>query len=268
MSATCVVHAGEQATGTCPRCGRFLCSRCELDTAGNCAACATRLQLPAIVMPWEHRERLGLAKAFWEQTKLGLSSPRIYVSAISPEGRWQDAFSYGWLMSGLVALLSVPYTAFNFWRQGAQMKQTMAALGNSAPMLLIGDLYEWLGNYPLFAAAVLSVVSVLSYPLLLLFRAGTQQLGLRVTGATPRPLNVTLLAGGYAMAVGVLMAIPVLGGFAGLYLLVVQIWALREVHKVTTFQAAFASLWPTVLIGCCGVFAGVAFAMKVISGMR
>ncbi len=219
-------------------------------------------------MPWEQRERLGLAKAFWQQTRLGLSSPRIYIAAISPDGRWQDAFSYGWLMTLLVAVLSVPYTAFSFWRQGAQMKQTMAAFGNSAPVQMISDLYTWLGNYPLAAAAALSACSALIFPLIFLFKVGTQQLGLIITGAKPGPFSVTMLAAGYSMAAGLLMAIPVVGGFASVYLLVMQIWALREIHKVTTFQAAFASLWPTVLLGCCGTFAGIALAMKFISGMR
>ncbi|MDP1827850.1 MAG: B-box zinc finger protein [Archangium sp.] len=269
MSAACAVHPGEPATGTCPRCGNFICRRCEFDAAGNCSACATRLGPGAIAMPWEQREQLGWARAFLEQTKLGLRSPRLYVSAIRPEARWQDAFSYGWLMAGLVALLTIPYNTFNFWQQGQQMKQSLAPLGNSAPVLIISDLYAWLGSYPLFGAAALSAFSVLAFPVMFLFTTGAQHLGLMVTGVAARkPINATMLAVGYSQAVAVLMAIPVVGGFASFYLLVVQIWALREVHRATTLQAAVATLWPTVLVGCCGAFAAIAFVVKLLSGLR
>lgn len=210
-----------------------------------------------------------MVKAFLEQTRLGLRSPRLYVSAIRPEGRWQDAFSYGWLMVGLVAVLSIPYNAFNFWRQGEQMKQTLAQLGNSAPVQIASDLYQWLGAYPLSAAVSLAVFSVLFFPLGFLFSAGTQQLGLMFSGAAARkPISATMLAVGYPHAVGLLIAIPVLGSFAWIYLLVLRIWALREVHKATTVQAAVATLWPTVLVGCCGTFAGLAFAVKLLSDLR
>lgn len=44
--ATCPEHPGKPSNGTCPRCGRFVCSNCNL-LEGECGACRLR-QLQAL----------------------------------------------------------------------------------------------------------------------------------------------------------------------------------------------------------------------------
>ncbi|MDX2014432.1 MAG: hypothetical protein SFW67_29810 [Myxococcaceae bacterium] len=270
MSATCAIHTDTPATGVCPRCGNFICGRCELDAAKNCPSCVKLVGASlAVELPWEQREQLGLVKAFWEQTKLGITKPGQYVASIRPDRPWQEAFVYGWIVSILAGVLSIPYNGFNFWSQGAQMKETFGKLGSSGPLQMMADFYTWLGDHPFLAAAGLAGYTIAIYPLTMLLNGAMQQVGLMLAGVNPRqPIAATLRAGSYAVAPNLLTAIPVVGGFAAFYTLVVQIWALREVHHTTTLKAVVAALWFSVVVGCCAAFAGVAFAFQAISKLR
>lgn len=267
MSATCAIHTDTAATGVCPRCGNFVCGQCVLDAARNCPACVKLIGASsAIELPWEQREQLGLVKAFWEQTKLGITQPGQLAASIRPDRPWQEAFFYGWLLSSLPGLLSIPYNTFNFWSQGAQMKETFGKMDSSGPLKVMGDFYSWLGDHPFLTAAGLGVSTIAIFPLSMLIVAAMQQVGLVIAGVNPRqPFGATLRANTYALAPNLLTAIPVVGGLAGLYTLVVQVWTLREVHKTTTVKAIVASLWFTVMLCCCGLFAGVALAAQFFS---
>lgn len=267
MNASCALHPDTAATGTCSRCGNFVCGRCELDDAKQCPACVKLVGASTrVALPWEQRGQLGVVKAFFDQAKLAVLKPGQYVSAIRPEGSWREAFFFGWLVSVFVSVVTIPYNAFNFWSQGAQMKQSLAPLGNGETVRSIVDLYEWLGAHPFVAAAALSLYTVAIYPPTFFLNAATQQLGLALAGVTERrPLAVTMRASAYAHAVNVLLAIPVVGGFAGLYSMVLQVWALRTVHNTTTLKAVVASLWFSLTLGCCGGVAVVGFAAKLLS---
>ncbi|MBM4782574.1 MAG: hypothetical protein GQE15_33275 [Archangiaceae bacterium] len=267
MNASCALHPDTAATGTCSRCGNFVCGRCELDDAKQCPSCVKLVGASTrVVLPWERRAELGLVSAFFAQAKLAVFKPGEYVAAITPEGSWRDAFFFGWLVSGFVAVVSIPYNAFNFWSQGAQMKQSLAPLGNGETIRSIVNLYEWLGANPLLAAAAMSLYTVAIYPPMFFLNSGTQQLGLALAGATDRkPITATMRASAYGHAVNVLLAIPVIGGLAGIYSLVLQVWALRTVHNTTTMKAVVASLWFSIVLGCCGGVAAVGFAAKLLS---
>ncbi|MCA2979299.1 MAG: hypothetical protein INH37_13505, partial [Myxococcaceae bacterium] len=187
MSATCAIHTDTAATGVCPRCGNFVCGRCELDAAKNCPACVTLVGASqAVELPWERRDQLGLAKAFWEQTKLGIMKPGLYVTSIKPDRPWSEAFFYGWLVSTLASVLSIPYNAFSFWSQSAQLQETFGKLGASGPLKEVGGVYAWVGSHPLLAAAALTGFSVTVFPLTVLFNAALQQVGLVLAGVKPR----------------------------------------------------------------------------------
>lgn len=271
MSAVCAVHTDQPASGTCPRCGNFVCDRCERDAVRNCPACVKLVgAAQAVTLPWEQREALGLAKAFVEQVKLAILKPGLYVSAIRPTGSWREAFTFGWLVSAVVGVLSIPYNAFNFWSQGAQLERSLAPLGGKTGALqALIDLYQWLAANPFLAAGALAAYTIVIYPPMFLLNAGTQQLGLALAGVSRRqPITATLRAGAYSHAVNLLVAIPVVGGFAAFYTLVVQVWALREVHKTTTFKAIFATLWFSVVLGCCGAFAIFGFLFQALSRAR
>jgi hypothetical protein len=270
MSATCALHPDTAATGVCPRCGNFVCGRCELDAAKNCPSCVKLIGASsAVELPWERREQLGLPTAWWEQTKLGIAKPGQYVASIRPDRPWQEAFFYGWSVSFLVGVLSIPYNTFNFWTQGAQMKETFSKLDSSGPLQAMANFYAWLGDHPFVAAAGLGVYTIAIYPLTILISSAMQQVGLIIAGANPRqPIGATVRALTYSLAPNILTAIPVVGGFAGLYTLVVQVWALREVHRTTTAKAVIATLWFTVLLCCCGGLGAFAFAAQLASKLK
>ncbi len=267
MNASCALHPDTAATGTCSRCGNFVCGRCELDDAKQCPACVALVGASTrVVLPWERRAELGVVKAFFDQAKLAVLKPGQYVSGITPDGSWRDAFFFGWLVSAFVGVVTIPYNTFNFWSQGAQMKQSLAPLGNGEGIRSIVNLYEWLGAHPLVAAVAMSLYTVAVYPPMFFLNSGAQHLGLALAGVTDRkPFNATMRASAYGHAVNVLLAIPVIGGIAGIYSLVLQVWALRSVHNTTTLKAVVASLWLSIVLGCCGGVAAVGFAAKMLS---
>lgn len=267
MNASCAIHSDTPATGTCPRCGNFVCGRCELDDAKQCPACVKLVGATnRVVLPWERRAELGVIQAFFAQAKLAVLKPGEYVSGITPDGSWRDAFFFGWLVSAFVGVVTIPYNAFNFWSQGAQMKQSLAPLGNGDTIRSILSLYEWLGAHAFVGALALGVYTVVIYPPMFFLNSGAQHLGLSFAGVTDRkPFAATMRASAYGHAVNVLLAIPVIGGIAGIYSLVLQVWALRSVHNTTTLKAVIASLWLSLVLGCCGGVVGIGVAAKLLS---
>lgn len=270
MNASCALHTDTTATGTCPRCGNFTCGQCERDDAQRCPACVKLVGASsAITLPWERRAELGIVKAFVEQIKLAVMKPGQYVAAITPGGSWREPFFFGWLVSAAIGVLSIPYNAFSFWSRGEQMKQSFDVMGNSDFVRGLAGVYELIAAHPVIAAVVTSAYTFAIYPLMFFVNSGSQQLGLALAGVNPRePISATMRVNGYSHAANVLLAIPVVGGLAAIYTVVIQIWALRTVHKTTTFKAIVAGLWLGVLLGCCAGVLVVAAAVKLISSIR
>ena len=270
MNASCALHPGVPAAGTCPRCGNFYCAQCGLDpVTGVCPTCTQRSG-EVLPLPWEEREKLGTVKALLEQVKLGVLKPGSYVARIRPDRPWQEAFFFGWFISTLTALLSVPYTAFNFWSSSQQLKDAFGKVGGSAGDTLgpVVKLYEWLGTHPLGAAMAVSIYAIVMFPPMFFLNAGAQHVGLGFLGVERQPFAATLRANAYAHVVNLLTAIPVVGGFAGFYALVLQVWALRDVHKTTTGKAIVAALWLSLTLGCCVGVGAVAFVVAAVSRIK
>ena len=56
LSATCATHPSVPAASTCPRCGLFLCEACAGKNGADCAPCAARQDVGAL---------LRARRAFW-----------------------------------------------------------------------------------------------------------------------------------------------------------------------------------------------------------
>jgi hypothetical protein len=212
---------------------------------------------------------MGLVSAFWAQTKLGTLEPRKYIASIGPQGAVMPAFLYGWLMATVVGVLGVPYNAFSFWSQGAQMKQAFSSLGSSAAsMQFVADLYAWLAEHPFAAAGGVAVYAVVVYPIGFLISVGLTHVGLLAVGGRNHPIAATMRVVGYSQAPNLLLAIPVVGGFAAIYTLVIFIWALREVQQTSTVRASVAVLWPTVVLVCLAMTVVIALVAVFAANLK
>lgn len=107
-TAPCAVHEGAQATGTCARCGNFVCPLC-LDVVADhddwCEACREREG--GDKMPWE-RDEGSLIARWWETTRAVLLHPASTIARVRP-GSLKKALAYnaltGLLMGAVGAVL-------------------------------------------------------------------------------------------------------------------------------------------------------------------
>lgn len=262
-SPSCALHPEQFAGSTCPRCGNFTCVTCNPDGKTNCPTCQ-RLNADAQRgrVPWERREELGLATAFWQQLKLTVFEPTRFWATVDRTRPAGEAFWFAWLVQTVACLGAMPYQAFNFWLQGGQLKQLQQALGSSNPVV---HWLAWLVEHPLLAAAVFTVYAIVAFPVSFFFTTGLVHLGCIITGMRNHPVSVTLRALGYASAANISLIIPIVGGFGGIYTLVLQIWGLRELQQGTTGKAIFSVLWFAIVLMCCIFTAGIAAAAMLVS---
>lgn len=264
--AQCALHPDRTASSVCPRCGAFTCAECNPTGQSHCPTCQQRTGSDRVLTPtpWERRGELGFVQAVWQTWRQSVLEPGRFWAQLDPAGPALDAFLYGWLLTALTSVLQIPFLMLNF----AQMQGQLAQLGKTleelpAPAQAFMDLFM---TNPVRIALLLSLWGLLVFPVSALLGAALPHLGLKVSGSD-KPFSTTLRVVCYAVAPNVLTAIPVVGGFAGLYTLVLEVWGLREAHGVSTGRAVFAVLWPVLVFGCCagvGVVALIAaFASRL-----
>lgn len=265
-TAQCAVHADRAATSVCPRCGAFTCTECNPDGRSQCPSCQQVTGQPGATptpTPWERRSELGLVQAVWQTWRMTLLEPAKFWNQLDPHGPAMDAFLYGWLLTSASGLLQIPFLILNLAQTQAQMKELTRSMKDlPAPMQSFFDLF--FGN-PLMLAVVIGVSAIVMFPLSAMFSAGLTHLGVRMVGGTQNPFGTTLRAICYSLAPNVLAGIPVVGGLVGLYTLVLEVWGIRESHRLTTGRAIIAVLWPLVLFCCCGGLGAVVFGMTLAS---
>lgn len=266
-SPTCVLHPQQFAGSTCPRCGNFTCVTCNPDGQTNCPTCrALTADAARGLVPWERRDELGLASAFWQQLKQTLFEPTRFWATVDRTRPAGEAFWFAWLVQVVACLGALPYQAFNFWLQGGQLRQMEQTFGNApGPMQAFVDIFGWLVRHPLLASAAVTAYAIVVFPLSFFFTTGLAHLGCIIAGMRNHPLSVTVRALGYASAANISLVIPVVGGFGSIYTLVLQIWGLRELQQGTTGKAIFAVLWWVLVFGCCAMTAAVAAGFLIAS---
>ncbi|WP_043712156.1 DUF4328 domain-containing protein [Corallococcus macrosporus] len=130
----CPDHAGAPSTGTCERCGRFLCEQCRLPHSGVCAACAAR-QVQALPSTRGRAQLASGALVLGAVLTLPVAMLNLWLFASLDNGRPspEDAASYD-LMNGLIAiptLLTMLTTMVLYLRWLRLSVRTANALGLS-----------------------------------------------------------------------------------------------------------------------------------------
>jgi len=184
-------------------------------------------------IPWEHRERFGVALAFWKTVTGVMGAPSRFYRQMSVDGSYGSAILFAlvvgilgaiagafWnLVAGMLGFLHSDFAA------GFQNFAYVWVLVAMTPLLVLFELFTW---------------SIITHLLLVLVDAGHG--GFRSTLRTVA----------YAMAPALLSVLPVCGGITGsIWMIVAQIIGLTIVHRTTTPRAAFATLFPVFL--CAGL---------------
>jgi hypothetical protein len=243
----------------CPHCGFSKTLQKEKIPTGvrwaNCPRCKSRLELPLtnpapeskpgvevsraekqelvrIIPPWERRPELGLWKAVYETTKAVLFRPRDLFARMDVQAGMREPFAFGFLTGALGTMVGL------FWQF----------------LLISGSLNSMTRGYldQFGMALVFTGVLVLSLLLVIVFLFATSlivHVCLFLVRGGKNGFEATFRVVAYSQATQILGFIPFLGGLAGLmWLLVVQMIGLKEIHGVSYARIILAFSIPLVLL--------------------
>ncbi len=234
----------------CAVCGHAFCGDCLADFQGRrmCAPCkneaVARMEMGQEAAPgagekapWERRAELGVITAWWQTVKAVLGRPGEFFERLDKE-------------ETSAACLFVPI-----------INQTLVAISQAAwGLAFAGVLSSLSGPAKQFAAmfvaqGVMGVVVVVLAPIGALFGvvmgAGLTHLALLATKNARCSFQQTMRGWCYASCPGVLGVIPIIGGLAGIWTIVVDIIMVMKMHRTSGGMAALAVLWWLALLICC-----------------
>jgi hypothetical protein len=216
-------------TAICPRCRqRFEIPR----LAGEREKLEADKDKERTPPPWERRSDLGLVKGIRESLKGVLFSPSRFFRTTTVAGGIKEPLAFGVLMGSLGMMFEV------FWqgliRFGDLPSLSTGPLGDFAwGPLIMGTLVLC----PLIATIFICISSLVLHLLLAVVRAGKNG------------FEATLRAVSYSQASQLWAVIPFLGSLlAGVWLMVVTVVSLREIHGISYARVIFALLIPFIVI--------------------
>jgi hypothetical protein len=209
----------------CPRCKeRFEFTR-DLERSGTTGPS----RMPP---PWERRSEIGLKDAILQTAKQVTFSPRAFFEHTAVEGGLTEALAFGILFGSIGLMLGL------FW-------EGLTGGGSLASIQI-----DFLGDYgtsliflvatilcPLGATVVICVTSLIVHLLLSL------------VGGAKNGFEATFRVVSYSQATQFWALIPYVGGLiATLWLAVVQLIGIREIHGVSYARVLLAFFIPVALV--------------------
>lgn len=220
----CALHADRTAVAPCSRCGTFSCEECLRQTpvgqAPLCAACVERLSISQL--PWDHREDLGWARAWFKSLGAVLLRPGVTFATAKPEGDLGGSLLFAFL-AWLTAL--VP-TFVVFALAGAMIPSLLGNTGTSTELrtillssfgvaILLMFLLALFGTFFTFISAVIEHVTLLMF-------------------GKPRGFETTLRAASLSLAPFVLGLIPICGMYvAPIWVIIAKVFAFMGLHRMS-----------------------------------
>ncbi|KFE66764.1 YIP1 family protein [Hyalangium minutum] len=254
----CALHPDRTAVAPCSRCGTFSCEECLQQTpvgqAPLCAACMERLSISQL--PWDHREDLGWARAWFKSLGAVLLRPGVTFATAKPEGDLGGSLLF----------------AFLAWLTALVPTFVVFALAGALIPSLIGDT----GTKPEIRAILLSSfgVAILIVLLLALFGTFFTFIGAAIEHVTllllgkPRGFETTLRAASLSLAPFVLGLIPICGMYvAPIWAIIAKVFAFMGLHRTSAGIAVVGALAVPaffLLIGC--ALSGVAWVVAMTAG--
>jgi len=181
--------------------------------------------------PWEDRSRFGLWQGAFQTFRDVLFNPINMFRTLHFGQGIKEPLAFGVLFGSLGMMLSM------FW------EFLIAAWG-------WGSFSDIAGSFPLtLVFLVLLILTPFIVALLLFIVSGSMHLLLRIVRGGAHEFEATFRVIAYGQATQVFAIIPFLGGFvASLWLLVVEIIGLREIHETSYLRVILAFAIPVVLI--------------------
>ncbi len=258
-NATCETHAALGASFRCVVCKKDRCDACLFGKLGAREVCRECDDggLPEPI-PWELRGDRGVVRTFAETVRLVCLSPTAFFRTPALEDDAVGAFELGLLCFG-IGQLAIVFQTFLF----AVVGSGAVAIGSRMPAIALAA-----GGYGCVLLATIPAL-IVHVPVTAILSVGTASLGTHGTlglfGAARAPFySGTVRAMSYAFATQVWMLIPVIGPpISIVWMLIVEVIALREVHRTSTAMAVVAVLGFRVLFY--GVIAAAGLAVMGVA---
>ena len=207
--------------------------------------------LPATGLPWEHRQQLGLFKAWFDTVSMLIAKPGEAFTIMRPEGGLTDPLIFGMIGGCAGTIVSILF-------QG---------LFQSIPGISTG--HNAFESFGLGLWGFLLIYAVLT-PLLMIMGffigGGILHLCLMLVGGANRPFETTFRVVCFTVGSANLFSmVPICGGLIALvYHIVLECIGLSRAHQTTTGKAVMAVLLPIIV--CCGIWALLLFLIIGGSG--
>jgi hypothetical protein len=234
----------------------------------RCASCVDQRAANAEPVPWELRSEIGLVQGFWQTLRNSMLRPHEFFLGVRPEQGFAEPLKF-LLVCGMINLVGSLIAMVGQFTSGSFMQNFEQAGGANmlTPMLDKLGLELWMLGVIYFVGILILGPFILVLQAFL--NAGLIHLAAKAVSADSAgfrgTFHVYAYAHGVMVATGLISAlmgiiggwhlilytvVSVLGGFASLivalYLYVLMVFGIRDVHKVSTGRAA----------GAIGVFFG------------
>jgi hypothetical protein len=187
-------------------------------------------------LPWEHREQLGIFKAYFDTVSMVLTKPGEAFALMKSEGDLMGPMLFA-LIGGCAGML------VSFLLQIAL--HSIGFMGDRQSALFgIGFVGVWAVGYILFIPVMVIVGMFLV--------SGVLHLCLMILGGARKPFETTFRVVCFSSGSTYLLSmIPICGGFiAAVWNIVLECIGLARAHEIDTGKAVMAVLLPVIV--CCG----------------
>lgn len=181
--------------------------------------------------PWEKRSELGLWQAIYRTVKAVLFSPENFFSILSFQGGYKEPLAFGLLLGSIGTMISVFWHFLTIWGGNFSIVESITSRF-TINIIFLGIIIL----APVFVAINIFLTSGIIHLLLLIVRGGNNG------------FEATFRVVAYCQAVQILGAFPFIGGLiSALWLLVVLLIGIKEIHKISYLRVIIAFLIPLAL---------------------
>lgn len=194
--------------------------------------------VPAAGLPWEHRQQLGLFKAWFDTVTVLITKPGDAFTMMRPEGGLLDPILFGLIGGCAGSIVSILF-------QG--LLQSIPGFAGRSNM------FDLFGVGPWTFLIVYAVLSPLFMLLWFFIGSGILHICLMLVGGANRSFETTFRVLCFSVGSANLFSmIPMCGGLiAAVYQIVLECVGLSRAHQTTTGKAVMAVFLPIIV--CCGV---------------